>query len=113
MKPYIHPQTADITLENVLHALSDPVRLAIVRCLADGSCEKTCGDFDVSKHKSTMSHHLRVLREAGVIHLRVEGASNLISLRRDDLETRLPGLLNTVLRVAAHLDAAETTGIAP
>lgn len=102
MKQYFHPQAEDITLANVLHALSDPVRLSIVQCLASNDNAKTCSSFDVPVHKSTMSHHTRVLREAGIIHIRTEGATSLISLRRADLEARLPGLLKAVLQAAAH-----------
>lgn len=106
MKPYLHPLAEDIKLEHVLHALSDPVRLSVVQCLARGCTEQACGSIDVPVHKSTMSHHLRVLRESGLIHIRPEGASIVLSLRRDDLEARLPGLLDAVLQAAAHQTAA-------
>jgi DNA-binding transcriptional ArsR family regulator len=94
-----HPGRQELELPAVLHALSDPVRLAMVADLADGS-ERTCGSFDVSVSKSTCTHHFRVLREAGLIHQRQQGTTRLNTLRRDDLEARFPGLLATVLRAA-------------
>ncbi|QUQ65054.1 ArsR/SmtB family transcription factor [Kutzneria sp. CA-103260] len=91
-----HPATADISLAAVMHALSDPARLAIVGQLAaiDG---EPCGDVDLDLHKSTISHHYRVLREAGLTLTTVEGRTRVVRLRRDDLETRFPGLLTAVL----------------
>jgi DNA-binding transcriptional ArsR family regulator len=92
-----HPGRDDLDLASVLHALSDPVRLAIVADLANGQ-ERTCGSFDVSVTKSTCTHHFRVLREAGLIRQRQQGTMRLNSLRRDDLDARFPGLLDTILR---------------
>jgi DNA-binding transcriptional ArsR family regulator len=96
-----HPERDEIELATVLHALSDPVRLKMVAALAaveDG--EPACGSFDVPVTKSTCTHHFKVLREAGVIHQRQQGRQRLNSLRRDDLEARFPGLLDTVLASA-------------
>ncbi len=91
-----HPAPEEIDLAAVLHALSDPVRLAIVERLAQ--CDEcTCGALETSVSKSTLSHHLKVLREAGVTHTRVDGTQRFLSLRRHDLEQRLPGLLGSVL----------------
>jgi DNA-binding transcriptional ArsR family regulator len=92
-----HPKTEDIEMPAVLHALSDPQRLRIVRVLAAESAPRRCGSFDVDITKSTLTHHFRVLREAGVIEQRVEGTARLNSLRRDDLDERFPGLLDAVL----------------
>jgi DNA-binding transcriptional ArsR family regulator len=83
-------------LSSVLHALSDPARLEIVRRLAEGD-EPSCGTFDLGLSKPTLSHHFRVLRESGVIHSRPEGRKRLLSLRIDDLEARFPGLLEAIL----------------
>jgi DNA-binding transcriptional ArsR family regulator len=92
-----HPACEDIDLAAVLHALSDPMRLRIVAGLAaqDG---RTCGSFNLPVTKSTCTHHFRVLREAGVIRQRLEGTTRLNSLRRQDLDERFPGLLESVLR---------------
>ncbi len=91
-----HPSRAEFELSAVLHALSDPARLEIVRRLAEGD-EWSCGRFELGLSKATLSHHFRVLREAGVIRTRAEGRKRLLSLRREDLETRFPGLLGAVL----------------
>jgi DNA-binding transcriptional ArsR family regulator len=96
-----HPRRAEIELAAVLHALSDPVRLKIVAALAEQDGAHTCGSFDVPVTKSTCTHHFKVLREAGVIHQRQEGTARLNTLRREDLEARFPGLLETILQAAA------------
>jgi DNA-binding transcriptional ArsR family regulator len=97
-----HPRRAEIELGAVLHALSDPVRLKVVAALAKGETgqEPTCGSFDLPVTKSTCTHHFRVLREAGVIHQRHEGTARLNTLRREDLDARFPGLLETILKAA-------------
>jgi DNA-binding transcriptional ArsR family regulator len=90
------PATEDLDLTTVLQALGDPVRLKIVRMLAaDG--EQVCGAIDLGISKSTRSHHFKTLREAGVTLTRVEGTHRHVSLRRDDLRARFPGLLDAVL----------------
>src|SRR2546423_6512338 len=91
------PATQDTELAAVLHAFSDPHRLQIVRALAADSVPRRCGSFDLDVTKSTLTHHFRVLREAGVIEQRVEGTARLNSLRREDLDRRFPGLLDSVL----------------
>jgi DNA-binding transcriptional ArsR family regulator len=91
--------TEAASLEDVLHALSDPVRLRIVVALADGG-ELACGGVDVPVTKSTCTHHFRVLREAGVIKQRQVGTARLNSLNRAELDARFPGLLDTILEAA-------------
>jgi DNA-binding transcriptional ArsR family regulator len=98
-EPLPHPNRAEIDLAAVLHALSDPMRLRIVAKLAQGD-ERTCKSFELPVVKSTCTHHFRVLREAGVIHQRLEGTTRLNSLRREDLEARFPGVIESVLRAA-------------
>jgi DNA-binding transcriptional ArsR family regulator len=95
-----HPATQDIELPTVLHALSDPQRLRIVRKLSADPEPRPCGGFEVNVSKSTCTHHFRVLREAGVIRQERIGTSRLNSLRRDDLDQRFPGLLDAVLASA-------------
>lgn len=98
MKTFSHPDRAAIQLSGVLYALSDPTRFEIVRQLAgDGDC--ACGNFGIPVSKPNMSYHIKVLREAGIITQRVEGTQRINCLRRDDLDKRFPGLLETVLRV--------------
>jgi len=104
--PNALPPIADIT--TVLQALADPVRIAIVRRLGEAADARTCGSFDLPVSKSTLSHHFKVLREAGLIVGRYEGTRKLISLRRDDLEAAYPGLLDSLLRAIAASPAAET-----
>lgn len=92
-----HPTRDELTMAAVLHALSDPQRLSIVRCLAESPEPRRCGGFELDVTKSTLTHHFRVLREAGVIHQREEGTARLNSLRGEDLDARFPGLLEAVL----------------
>jgi DNA-binding transcriptional ArsR family regulator len=92
-----HPATEDIRLEDVMHALSDPVRLQMVRALADRDTPCACGSIDVPVSKSTRTHHWRVLRENGLIRQTERGTAKLTELRSDDLEARFPGLLKIVL----------------
>ena len=94
------PDRSELELAAVLHALSDPVRLLMVRGLASALEGRSCGSFDVPVTKSTCTHHFKVLREAGVIRQRQEGKSRINTLREDDLEARFPGLLSTILRAA-------------
>lgn len=96
MRTYTHPTPEDLTLERLLYALSDPVRMEIVRCLA-GVPEATCGELDGGRPKSSMSHHFRVLRDAGLVHTRNVGTTHMNSLRSDALESRFPGLLKSIL----------------
>jgi DNA-binding transcriptional ArsR family regulator len=95
------PSRADLELASVLHALSDPQRLRIVRVLADDPEPRPCGTFGLEISKSTATHHFRVLREAGIIEQRTEGTAKLNTLRREDLDARFPGLLEAVLDSAA------------
>jgi DNA-binding transcriptional ArsR family regulator len=96
MREIAHPAADQLSLPGVLHALSDPVRLEIVRALRS-DCELACGAIDVPVSKSTLTHHLKVLRDAGVTRTRREGVQRLVSLRRKDVEARFPGLLDCVL----------------
>ncbi len=99
-----HPEREQIRLENVLTALGNPLRLAVVRTLAKGG-EHPCGTLLQGLSKSTLTHHWRVLRDSGVIWQRPDGRANLLSLRRDDLDARFPGLLDSLL------SAIESDGI--
>ncbi len=96
MRTLNHPSRKSLTLSGVLYALSDPVRLSIVKSIAAHG-EQSCGTFGLSVAKSTASHHFRVLRETGVIQMRAEGTQYINSLRREDLDSRFPGLLDAVL----------------
>jgi DNA-binding transcriptional ArsR family regulator len=100
--PLTHPDRDEITLPAVLHALADPTRLTIVQTL-DETEEKACGTFPVTVSPSTLTHHFRVLREAGLIRQREQGSRRWTALREHDLEHRFPGLLAAIL--AATTDA--------
>ena len=89
---------ADIT--TLLHALGDPVRLELIRALAASEEPICCGGFHVGVTKSTLSHHFRVLREAGVISQTCEGVRKLTTLRRRDVDAAFPGLLASILRAS-------------
>ncbi|MEU5825186.1 helix-turn-helix domain-containing protein [Streptomyces sp. NPDC047803] len=97
-----HPAREDIRLEAVLHALSDPVRLCVVRELAAAEGELTCSCFDLPVTKSTTTHHFRVLRESGIVRQTYRGTAKMNGLRRDALEELFPGLLDRVLEAAAR-----------
>jgi DNA-binding transcriptional ArsR family regulator len=90
------PALRDVPVTAVLAALADENRLSVVRELADGS-ERACGTFVPEWSKATRSHHLKVLREAGLTHTRVVGTTRLVTLRRRDLDAAYPGLLDAVL----------------
>ena len=103
MRDLQQPNTSEIRITQILHALSDPLRLEIAKRLTeDGEC--SCGRLGGSVSKSTLSHHLKVLREAGVTNTRVLGTQRLVSLRTEELEVRFPGVLESVL--AAHAEPA-------
>ena len=91
------PAIEEVELADVLHALSDPARLEIVRGLAaDG--ERQCGSFDLGLTKATRSHHFKVLREAGLTNTRLAGTARYVTLRRDELDAKFPGLVEAVLQ---------------
>ena len=91
------PSREELQLDRVLHALSDPHRLKIVRALAEDPTPRPCGSFGLDISKSTKTHHFRVLREAGLIAQAVQGTCRMSTLRREDLDARFPGLLDAVL----------------
>jgi DNA-binding transcriptional ArsR family regulator len=96
------PDLAAIDVVTVLHALADPVRLEIVRQLADCQCsgpgELSCGQIEVPVGKSTASHHLKTLSGAGITTEREAGTRKYIRLRREELDRHFPGLVESVLR---------------
>lgn len=97
MRRMIFPTSDQITLTGVLYALSDPTRLEIVRQLAVEG-EKPCCEFGFPISKSTLSHHFRVLRDAGIVYTRTAGTQSVNSIRREALDALFPGLLDTILQ---------------
>ena len=96
-RDFTQPEIESVALHEVLFALSDPTRLAIARALVDGE-EHSAGDLAGDVPKSTMSHHLKILREAGITSTRPEGMRCRVSLRRAELNRRFPGLLAAILK---------------
>jgi DNA-binding transcriptional ArsR family regulator len=96
-----HPDREQLSLVAVLHGLSDPARLEIVRLLAD-TPERPCTDFHGLGGLTvpTLSHHLRVLREAGLTRTRIDGRRRYLSLRREDLDCRFPGVIDPIIKSA-------------
>lgn len=97
MRNLIHPDIKSVNLPSVLYALSDPIRLEIVKSLSIKS-EQTCGKINVDVANSTKSYHLKILRESGIIRMYAEGKKRFASLRREELNERFPGLLTSVLK---------------
>ena len=100
MRLLYHPHKKDLSLAGVLYALGDPVRLEIVKQLAEKGELPCSAILSTPVAKSTLSHHFKVLREAGVLHSRKEGTQHMNSLRREDLDDRFPGLLTVILQEA-------------
>ncbi|MEW9555535.1 ArsR/SmtB family transcription factor [Nonomuraea sp. NPDC050783] len=90
------PDLDEIDVATVLQALADPMRLRIVRLLAEVE-ESTCTALDLPVKVSTVSHHVNVLRHSGLVSTRIDGTARPSRLRRDDLERRFPGLLSSIL----------------
>ncbi len=108
MRTLFHPACEHLSLTDVLYALSDPVRLRVVQQLALQTSLRPCGELGIPIPKPTLSHHLKVLRQAGIVSVRVEGTTRLYALRCDDLDTRFPGLLDSVLRSLPKPGSSET-----
>jgi DNA-binding transcriptional ArsR family regulator len=96
-RPFNHPAACDISLDNVLHALSDPMRRKIVKKLMAGesmSCIGACSTLP----PSTISFHHKILREAGLIRSEKKGVEVINTLRRQDIDARFPGLFDAIFR---------------
>src|SRR3981081_3766348 len=104
MRPLFHPSIEDVTVEAILHALSDPVRVAIYGQIADAACPQICSNFvNISEKaipKSTLSQHFKALRESGLIRGERRGVEMQNNSRCDELEKRFPGLIPAIL--SAH-----------
>jgi DNA-binding transcriptional ArsR family regulator len=101
MRTLLHPTSDELQLTSVMAALSDPVRVTIVRELALQG-EMACGTLELGVSNATRSHHFRVLREAGLTQTRPEGTHRYVSLRRECMDERFPGLLDAVLAAAGY-----------
>ncbi|MFE0684611.1 ArsR/SmtB family transcription factor [Streptomyces sp. NPDC058961] len=96
--PLAEPAIEELRLETVLGALSDPLRLGIVRklLLESEDFDHSCGWFGLDRPKSSLTHHFKALREAGITRQRQYGLERRSHVRVDDLNTRFPGLLDLV-----------------
>jgi DNA-binding transcriptional ArsR family regulator len=112
MRPLSHPALEDISLQAILHALADPVRVEIFAEIAGASCAQTCSAFakinDRQIPKSSLSQHFRVLREAGLIHSERRGVEMQNTSRCAEIDTRFPGLIAAIIN--AH--ALQASGVA-
>src|ERR1700736_3721951 len=115
MRPLFHPSIEDVTVEGVLYALSDPVRVAIYSDIVGSDCSQNCSNFlKVSEKtipKSTLSQHFKALREAGLIRGERRGVEMHNTSRCSEIENRFPGLLVAILNAhKAQLESAKGTG---
>jgi len=110
MKPLFHPSIEDVTVEAIMHALSDPVRVAIFAQIAAASCPQTCSNFlnisEKSIPKSTLSQHFKALREAGLIRGERQGVEMRNTSRCIEIDKRFPGLIAAIVR-AHNIQQAE------
>ena len=115
MKPLFHPSIEDVTVEGILHALSDPVRVAIYADIVGSDCSHTCSNFlQVSeKHipKSTLSQHFKALREAGLIRGERRGVEMHNTSRCSEIDRRFPGLIAAIIKAHnVQLEGKRKTG---
>jgi DNA-binding transcriptional ArsR family regulator len=105
MKPLFHPAIEDVTVEGILHALSDPVRVAIYADLVSSDCPQTCSNFlrvsEKAIPKSTLSQHFKALREAGLIRGERHGVEMQNTSRCGEIDKRFPGLIAAIVKAHA------------
>jgi DNA-binding transcriptional ArsR family regulator len=110
MDDVTEPSAADFELPRVLAALADRHRLVTVQLIArngESWCSRVMQDAGLEMSKSTFSHHLRILREAGIVTKRIQGTKSYMCLRKDDLDSRFPGLIDSILAADAELAVGE------
>jgi DNA-binding transcriptional ArsR family regulator len=102
MRPLFHPSIEDVTVEGILHALSDPVRVAIFSQIVGAGCPQTCSGFlhisEKAIPKSTLSQHFKALREAGLIRGERIGVEMRNTSRCAELDQRFPGLVKAIVK---------------
>lgn len=102
MRPLSHPSAGDFTVESILHALSDPVRVAIYAQIVGSDCSRNCSNFlNVSEKaipKSTLSQHFKALREAGLIRSERRGVEMHNTSRCSEVDEQFPGLIAAILK---------------
>jgi len=116
MKPLVHPALDDITVEGILHALSDPTRVEIFSRIADSGCSTNCASYltvgEKAVPKSTLSQHFKVLRDAGLVRSERVGVEMQNRSRCAEIETRFPGLLAAII-AALKAQAGERASARP
>ena len=109
MRPLFHPSIEDVTVEGILHALADPVRVAIYAEIVGSGCARTCSNFlrvsEKAIPKSTLSQHFKILREAGLIRGERRGVEMHNTSRCAEIDQRFPRLIAAI--VNAHLIQSE------
>ena len=102
MRPLFHPSIDDVTVEGILHALSDPARVAIYAGIAGADCTRNCSSFlqirGKAIPKSTLSHHFKALREAGLIRGERQGVEMRNTSRQGEIDQRFPGLIAAIVK---------------
>lgn len=105
MRPLFHPSINDVTVEGILHALSDPVRVAIFSGIVASQCSLSCSNFlktgEKEIPKSTLSQHFKILRDAGLIHSIRQGVEMQTVSRCEEINGRFPGLVPAILEAHA------------
>lgn len=108
MRPLFHPSIGDVTVEGILHALSDPVRVAIFADVAGSGCSQNCSNFlkvrEKAIPKSTLSQHFKALREAGLIRGERRGVEMHNTSRCQEIDQRFPGLIAAIVK-AHHVQS--------
>ena len=110
MDDVVEPAVEDLQLPRVLAALAEPNRLATVQYVArsdEACCSEVIQEAGLSMTKSTFSHHLRILREAGVLTKRIQGTKGYTKLRKDDLDRRFPGLIDAIIDAENQVPSIE------
>lgn len=98
MRQMKHPEMQAVELVDIMYALSDPTRVEIVLTLALKGRAMTCGELDCDRPKSSMSHHFKILRGAGIVRTEIRGTEHINSLRVPELEKKFPGVMKSILK---------------
>jgi DNA-binding transcriptional ArsR family regulator len=117
MRPLFHPSIDDVTVEGILHALSDPVRVAIYANIAASERSLSCSNFlrisEKEIPKSTLSQHFKALRDAGLIRGERRGVEMHNESRCEELNKRFPGLIPAIINAHnAQIAAKQRSGAA-
>ena len=114
MKPLFHPAVEDVTVEGIMHALSDPVRVSIFTEIAGSSCSQSCSAFlqvrEKQIPKSTLSQHFKALRDAGLIRGERKGVEMQNTSRCTEIDQRFPGLIAAIIKAHVIQSAGKTSG---